>query len=44
MMTEGMPRDILPAAQPEPVSMASLWTGDRESLLGDRRAINRGIS
>jgi flagellar L-ring protein precursor FlgH len=42
MMTEGMPRDILPPAQPESVSMASLWTGDRESLLGDRRAINRG--
>jgi flagellar L-ring protein precursor FlgH len=42
MMTEGMPRDIIPPAQPEAVSMASLWTGDRESLLGDRRAINRG--
>lgn len=42
MMTEGMPRDIIPPAQPESVSMASLWTGDRESLLGDRRAINRG--
>jgi flagellar L-ring protein precursor FlgH len=42
MMTEGMPRDILPPAQPDAVSMASLWTGDRESLLGDRRAINRG--
>lgn len=42
MMTEGLPRDILPPAQPEAVSMASLWTGGRESLLGDRRAINRG--
>lgn len=42
MMTEGMPRDVIPPAQPEAVSMASLWTGDRESLLGDRRAINRG--
>jgi flagellar L-ring protein precursor FlgH len=42
MMTEGMPRDILPPAQPDAISMASLWTGDRESLLGDRRAINRG--
>jgi flagellar L-ring protein FlgH len=42
MMTDGMPRDILPPAQPEPVAMASLWTGDRGSLLGDRRAINRG--
>jgi flagellar L-ring protein precursor FlgH len=42
MMTEGMPRDVLPPAQPSAVAMASLWTGDRESLLGDRRAINRG--
>lgn len=42
MMTEGMPRDILPPAQPETVAVASLWTGDRGSLLGDRRAINRG--
>jgi flagellar L-ring protein FlgH len=42
MMTEPMPRDILPAAQPAAVSMASLWTGERGSLLGDRRAINRG--
>jgi flagellar L-ring protein precursor FlgH len=42
MVTEGMPRDILPPAQPAAVSMASLWTGDRGSLLGDRRAINRG--
>jgi flagellar L-ring protein precursor FlgH len=42
MMTDGIPRDILPPAQPAEVAMASLWTGDRESLLGDRRAINRG--
>ena len=42
MMTDGMPRNILPPAQPDAVAMASLWTGDRESLLGDRRAINRG--
>lgn len=42
MMSEGMPRDILPPARPEAVAVASLWTGDRGSLLGDRRAINRG--
>ncbi len=42
MMTAGMPFQILPEAQPQSISTASLWTGDRGSLLGDRRAIERG--
>jgi flagellar L-ring protein FlgH len=42
MMTSGLPSQILPVAQPAPVARASLWSGDRGSLLGDQRAIERG--
>jgi flagellar L-ring protein FlgH len=42
MMTAGLPNQILPPAQPVPAAYASLWTGDRGSLLGDRRAMERG--
>jgi flagellar L-ring protein precursor FlgH len=42
MMVPGLPFSILPPAQPEGISAASLWTGDRGSLLGDRRALQRG--
>jgi flagellar L-ring protein precursor FlgH len=39
MMSPGLPltRDVV-----QPVQRASLWTGDRQSLLGDRRAMQRG--
>ncbi len=41
MVTFGLPRDI--EERPEPVaSGSSLWTGDRDSLLGDRRSALRG--
>ena len=39
-MTAPQPIDIL--AQRDPLRAASLWTGDRQSLLGDRRAGGRG--
>ena len=42
MMTPGLPAEILPPAAPAPVTPASLWTGERGSLLGDRRAVERG--
>lgn len=42
MMTSGLPNQVLPAAQPAAVARASLWSGDRGSLLGDQRAIERG--
>lgn len=41
MMTTGLPYMIEPDNAPVTVS-ASLWTGDRGSLLGDRRAMQRG--
>lgn len=39
-MAAPQPVDIL--AQRDPLRAASLWTGDRKSLLGDRRAGRRG--
>lgn len=42
MVTPGLPQTILPPPAPEAVTMASLWTGERGSLLGDRRAMARG--
>lgn len=39
MMTPGLP--LIAATQP-PVLRASLWSGERQSLLGDRRAIQQG--
>ncbi|CTQ49097.1 flagellar basal body L-ring protein FlgH [Jannaschia donghaensis] len=39
-MAAPQPVDIL--AQRDPLRAASLWTGDRKSLLGDRRAGQRG--
>lgn len=39
-MAAPQPVDIL--AQRDPLRAASLWTGDRQSLLGDRRAGRRG--
>ncbi len=39
MMSPGLP---LVAEFVPPVQRASLWTGDRQSLLGDRRAMQRG--
>lgn len=42
MMTPGLPQNLPPLAQPPRVASASLWTGDRGSLLGDRRAMQRG--
>lgn len=42
MMSPGLPYDIpLPATRAE-LQLASLWTGERGSLLGDNRAIRRG--
>jgi flagellar L-ring protein FlgH len=41
MMTESLPVSINTASLP-PTAPASLWTGDRGSLLGDRRAMQRG--
>lgn len=40
MMTFGITNDLA-AAQPR-IGMPSLWTGERGSLLGDRRAVQRG--
>jgi flagellar L-ring protein precursor FlgH len=39
MMSPGLPLTVEP---PAPVQRASLWTGGRQSLLGDRRAMQRG--
>ena len=41
MMTAGL-APTLSTAPPTPAPSASLWTGDRGSLLGDRRAMVRG--
>lgn len=42
MMSPGLPFDIDPPPQRAEVQLASLWTGERGSLLGDNRAIRRG--
>ncbi len=42
MMTPGMGHDLGPAAAARGPRLASLWTGERGSLLGDNRAIRRG--
>lgn len=42
MMTPGLPFDIDPEPGRPEVQLASLWTGERGSLLGDNRAIRRG--
>ncbi|MGH1453196.1 MAG: flagellar basal body L-ring protein FlgH [Paracoccaceae bacterium] len=39
MVNPGLPMKI---ENKRPIDQASLWTGQRESLLGDRRAVNRG--
>lgn len=39
MMSPGLPRTVESA---RPVDRASLWSGGKQSLLGDRRAIQRG--
>jgi len=36
------PTSILPSVPVSLMAGASLWTGDRDSLLGDRRAVQRG--
>ena len=41
MVTYGLPNE-LPTRRNAPTASASLWTGDRGSLLGDRRAMQRG--
>ncbi|SMY08230.1 flagellar basal body L-ring protein FlgH [Flavimaricola marinus] len=41
MMTASLPQSVDTMALP-PTAPASLWTGDRGSLLGDRRAMQRG--
>lgn len=41
MVTYGLPQSVRPAPQ-FPGASASLWTGDRGSLLGERRAMERG--
>ena len=41
MVTYGLPNEV-ETARMIPVASASLWTGDRGSLLGDRRAMQRG--
>jgi len=41
MVTYGLP-DEIDTAPAIPAATASLWTGDRGSLLGDRRAMQRG--
>ena len=41
MMSSGLPENLM-AAPSNPTSTSSLWTGDRGSLLGDRRAMVRG--
>ncbi|QQA42978.1 flagellar basal body L-ring protein FlgH [Pelagovum pacificum] len=42
MMTYGLPLVEVTAPVTPPLDSASLWTGDRGSLLGDRRAVQRG--
>lgn len=42
MLSPSLPAQILPPAQPARLEPASLWTGERGSLLGDRRASQRG--
>ena len=39
MVSQGLPRIL---ERPEPFEQASLWSGGRQSLLGDRRAMERG--
>ena len=39
MMNEGLPLQII---EVRPVDQSSLWSGTRSSLLGDRRALQRG--
>ncbi len=39
MLWEGLPQENHPQ---RPVDHASLWSGERQSLLGDRRAVKRG--
>ena len=41
MVTYGLPQSVRPAPS-FPGATASLWTGDRGSLLGERRAMQRG--
>ncbi len=42
MMSPGLPYDVDPLPTRAEVQTASLWTGERGSLLGDNRAIRRG--
>ena len=42
MMSPGLPQSLSPAAAPARLQPASLWSGERGSLLGDNRAIRRG--
>lgn len=42
MMSPGLPISVETLVTPAAVAAASLWTGERGSLLGDRRAIERG--
>ncbi|WP_373357010.1 flagellar basal body L-ring protein FlgH [Pseudoroseicyclus sp. CXY001] len=42
MMQPGLPIEMQPVLGPETLTAASLWTGERGSLLGDRRAMTRG--
>lgn len=39
MLSPGLPLQV---TRPEPGDEASLWSGSRRSLLGDRRAVNQG--
>jgi len=42
MLSPGLPISVDTLVTPAQVATASLWTGDRGSLLGDNRAITRG--
>lgn len=42
MMSPGLPISVEALPTPGQVATASLWTGDRGSLLGDNRAMTRG--
>ncbi|MGZ9812588.1 flagellar basal body L-ring protein FlgH [Pseudoroseicyclus sp. H15] len=42
MMSPGLPIETQPILAPAELTAASLWTGERGSLLGDRRAMTRG--
>lgn len=42
MMTYSMPLREQPPSVAEPIASTSLWSGERGSLLGDRRAMQRG--